>query len=332
MQYTIRPVTLHDIPFLWDMLYESLFVPEGGEPFSRDILQDPYISKYVEGWGREGDFGFIAVTPEGEPIGSITARFFSEENQGFGYAGNDTPELGMAILPQYRGRGIGTSLIKHLFEEAKTRNISKLSLSVAPDNEAAMKLYQRFGFKEIGMVGTSLTMVSSVEGKAFQFYSMTEEFASIIAAWTYEEPYSLYSMDGSNESIMEFLNGDYYYALNAQQELAGYICTGNSARVPGGYQAGIYEDDRFIDLGLGLRPEFTGKGHGANFVQTGLQWVCERYNSSRIRLVVAAFNERAIKVYNRAGFTQGKHFLSKVQGQDMEFIVMQCKIPIVRNS
>lgn len=163
MQYMIRPVTPNDIPFLWDMLYESLYVPEGEKPFSRDILQDPYICKYVEEWGREGDFGFIAVTPNGEPVGSITVRFFNEENQGFGYVGNDVPELGMALLAPHRGKGIGTSLLQHLFEEAKARNISELSLSVAPENEPAMKLYRRFGFKEVGMVGTSITMVASVK-------------------------------------------------------------------------------------------------------------------------------------------------------------------------
>ncbi len=162
MQYTIRPLTAKDVPFLWEMLYESIFVPKGHEPFSKDIIKDPHISKYVEGWGREGDFGFIAVSNKGKQIGSITARFFSENNKGFGYVSSEVPELGMALLKEFRGNGIGTVMLEALFKEATLKNIKRLSLSVSPKNTVAMKLYKRFRFREIGMVGTSITMVAEV--------------------------------------------------------------------------------------------------------------------------------------------------------------------------
>lgn len=162
MNYRIRPIQEEDVEFLWDMLYESLFVPEGQEPFSREILKEPFISKYVEGWGRSGDFGCIAMSDEGKPVGSISARYFDESNKGFGYVDNDVPELGMAIVEEYRGLGMGTALLNELFREAKIRGIERLSLSVDPTNAAAMKLYQRFGFEEVGQVGTSITMVANV--------------------------------------------------------------------------------------------------------------------------------------------------------------------------
>lgn len=163
MSYTIRPLSQNDIPFMWEMLYESLFVPEGQQPFNKEILKDPLISKYVEGWGREGDFGFIAINNDGKPMGSITARSFKESNKGFGYIDADVPELGMALLEDFRGKGIGTALLEHLFNEAKQRGIKRLSLSVDPGNVAAVKLYQRFGFEDVGMVGTSITMVARVK-------------------------------------------------------------------------------------------------------------------------------------------------------------------------
>jgi len=162
MQYSIRPITDKDIPFLWETLYESLFVLEGNEPFEKDIILDPHISKYVEGWGREGDLGFIAVDDAGKPVGSITARYFDEENKGFGYVDWDVPELGMALLKTYRGHGIGTALMRKLFETLREKNVCRISLSVDPGNISAMKLYKRFGFEEVGMVGTSVTMVAEV--------------------------------------------------------------------------------------------------------------------------------------------------------------------------
>lgn len=145
------------------MLYESLFVPEGQKPFSREILNDPLISKYVDGWGRDGDLGFIAINHEGKPIGSITARFFNESNKGFGYVDEDIPEIGMALLGEYRGKGIGTALLDKLFKEANSKNIRRVSLSVDPINKVAVKLYQRFGFEEVGTVDTSITMVADVK-------------------------------------------------------------------------------------------------------------------------------------------------------------------------
>lgn len=75
MNYTIRPIAERDVPFMWDMLYESLYVPEGGKPFGREILQEPAIAKYAEHWGRPGDIGWIAVTDDGQPMGTITARY-----------------------------------------------------------------------------------------------------------------------------------------------------------------------------------------------------------------------------------------------------------------
>lgn len=168
MNYTIKPITQDDVPFLWEMLYESLFVPEGSKPFAKEILKDPLISMYVEDWGREGDFGFIAYNHEDQPIGSITIRFFDENNKGFAYISNEVPELGMALLKEYRGRGIGTALLNQVFVEAFQKNIKRIALSVDPRNIAALKLYRRFGFIEVGKVGTSITMVADVQPIVFE--------------------------------------------------------------------------------------------------------------------------------------------------------------------
>jgi ribosomal protein S18 acetylase RimI-like enzyme len=158
--YSIRPVAEADTPFLREMLYESLYVPEGQQPFNRNIINEPFLSKYVEGWGKEGDMGFIAVNSIGLSVGSITARLFTEDNKGFGYVRHDIPELGLAVKAEYRGRGIGAALIKTFIDEMKEKGIKGVSLSVDPGNLGAVRLYQRFGFKEVGMVGTSITMVT----------------------------------------------------------------------------------------------------------------------------------------------------------------------------
>lgn len=53
-------------------------------------------------------------------------------------------------------KGMENALLKALFEECKNRGIQKLSLSVDSNNRAAMRLYHRFGFEEVGKVDTSI--------------------------------------------------------------------------------------------------------------------------------------------------------------------------------
>jgi len=162
MNFTIRRILESDVEFLWETLYESMFVPEGEQPFTRDIIDEPYVSKYVEGWGRNGDDGFIAMNEHGEPIGSITVRYFSKDNQGFGYVDDDVPELGMAVLKAYRGQGIGKALMDSLFHALKDQGVERVSLSVDPRNIPAVGLYEHYGFIPVGRVGTSITMIAHV--------------------------------------------------------------------------------------------------------------------------------------------------------------------------
>ena len=57
-----------------------------------------------------------------------------------------------------------------------------------------------------------------------------------------------------------------------------------------------------LDYGLGLRPDLTGRGLGLEFFLSGLEFAREQYEPRRVFLHVAEFNQRAIRVYERAGF------------------------------
>lgn len=154
MAPSIRPLTAEDEPFLWEMLFQAIHVPNGHPPLSRDVLNLPELARYVQGWGRDGDCGFLAAV--GEPVGAVWLRLLVAEDRGFGYVADDTPELSIALLPEFRGRGIGTQLLSRLF--AAPCGETPVSLSVSTDNPA-VRLYRRFGFAGVGETGDSLTMV-----------------------------------------------------------------------------------------------------------------------------------------------------------------------------
>lgn len=148
---TVRPATLTDEPFLWEMLYQALYVPEGQLPFPRDIVHQPEISQYVQHWGKPTDLGFIAMVAN-QPIGAIWIR----QINAYGFIDEETPELSMALLPDYRGQGIGTSLLNELLASARSQ-YKTISLSVSLDNPAK-RLYERAGFVMISAAGSSITM------------------------------------------------------------------------------------------------------------------------------------------------------------------------------
>lgn len=145
MNVTIRPITRKDQFFLEEIIYHAIFVPEGAEPPTRDIVHSFGLRKYYEDFGRPGDLGFIAIDHTTEHrMAAAWLRLLTAEQLGYGYVDDQTPELTIATLPDYRGKGIGTRLLEHLFEAAKAQ-YSAISLSVWPANPA-FRLYQRLGF------------------------------------------------------------------------------------------------------------------------------------------------------------------------------------------
>lgn len=159
----------------------------------------------------------------------------------------------------------------------------------------------------------------------FTFKPMTRSGAEQISTWTYLPPYDLYSFEPDEESIEELMNGEYFYAIDELEQIIGFFCYGGSARVGGGYEAGIYEEEKRLDIGLGMKPELTGKGQGSLFVAEGLRFLQDQLKQNDFRLVVASFNKRAMQVYAKNGFCEKSTFFSKVGGKDVEFVCMETR-------
>jgi GNAT superfamily N-acetyltransferase len=157
MDCPIRFATLDDEPLLREMLYLALFVPPGSSPLPKEVVETPELARYVRRWGREHDLGAVALHPTpGGSIGAAWLRLWAPDDRGYGYCDAETPELSMAVLPAYRGRGVGSRLLDYLLRAADERHRA-ISLSVSADNPA-QRLYRRFGFVVVGECGTSLTM------------------------------------------------------------------------------------------------------------------------------------------------------------------------------
>jgi ribosomal protein S18 acetylase RimI-like enzyme len=155
-QFEIRPLVAADQLFLWEMLYQSLYVAGGDAPFERSILEQPEIARYAAEWGRADDCGLVAVDGKNLPLGAIWLRLLVGAEKGYGYIDERTPELAMAVLPAYRGQGIGSSLLTRLIALAGD-SYEQICLSVAAENPA-LRLYERFGFETVKTCGATPTM------------------------------------------------------------------------------------------------------------------------------------------------------------------------------
>lgn len=148
MHYKIRPVTVNDEPFLWQMLYYAAHVHEEADKTLADVQANPMLARYVTNWGRAGDLGFVATsTADGAALGAAWLRLFVGDQKAYSPADDATPELAIAVLPQHTGQGIGSALLQTLLTAADPL-FPQIALSVRAENPA-LRLYQRLGFVTI---------------------------------------------------------------------------------------------------------------------------------------------------------------------------------------
>jgi ribosomal protein S18 acetylase RimI-like enzyme len=137
----IRPAVQNDLEVPWDFLAMAAY-----EPDAEAAKAVPSVAKYLAGWQRPGDFGFIAEQ-NGEIIGATWAQRFSAEELRVPYGDEETPKVSIGVKPNARGQGVGGKLMRALIGEAARRGLG-LNLSVRSENPAR-RLYERLGFRDI---------------------------------------------------------------------------------------------------------------------------------------------------------------------------------------
>ncbi|MET3802754.1 ribosomal protein S18 acetylase RimI-like enzyme [Clavibacter michiganensis] len=93
--------------------------------------------------------------PTGIAVGAAWARLYADDDRGYGFVASDIPELGMAIVPSARGRGVGRALLVALVDAVRASGAPAVSLSVEDGNDRARALYESLGFVPVGREGGS---------------------------------------------------------------------------------------------------------------------------------------------------------------------------------
>ena len=142
---TVRVIRGSDYTCLPEFLYQAIFIPDGMELPARDVIDIPEIFVYIKDFGTQpGDLGVVA-----EQNGQIVGAAWTRIIPAYGHIDENTPELAISLLPEFRGYGIGTKLMKKLFKVLQQHGYKQTSLSVQTDNPA-VRFYQRLGYKVVG--------------------------------------------------------------------------------------------------------------------------------------------------------------------------------------
>ena len=144
MNYTIRKLAESEYHILEDFLYEAIYLPEGVEAPPREIINRPELQVYIEAFGKKDDMALVAEV-DGNIVGAVGVRIMND----YGHVDNHTPSFAISLYKEYRGKGIGSALMKAMLGELKQKGYQQASLSVQKENDAA-RLYKMLGFTVIG--------------------------------------------------------------------------------------------------------------------------------------------------------------------------------------
>ena len=134
--FTVRPATPEDLEAAVDMFLE---VAAEGRWIGTELPvdRDERLRKWRENLDDPKNAFFVAVEG-GRIIGNASLKWVGAS------------DLGMAVAADARGRGVGAALLEACIRWAENKGIHKMELKVWPHNEAAIALYEKFGFEREG--------------------------------------------------------------------------------------------------------------------------------------------------------------------------------------
>ena len=160
--------------------------------------------------------------------------------------------------------------------------------------------------------GSETTAIDSID-------PLTRQEARELTGWRYPPPYQIYSLSPKYLSALLKPEFRYHAVKNQSGELIAFCCFGADARVQGGnYRRG---EPEVIDLGVGLRPDLTGKGLGKVVIREVMEFALKTYRPKSLRVTIAEFNIRSIRAFQSCGFTRTHRFIRS--GGDRAFLQLE---------
>ena len=150
----LREIRESEYSLLKDFLYEAIFIPEGVEPPAKEITEQPELKLYYEDFGTGRADRCIVAEADGRVIGAVWTRIMND----YGHVDDDTPSFAISLYKEYRGKGIGTELMKQMLELLGKGGFKRASLAVQKANYA-VRMYEKAGFRTVDETSEEYIMV-----------------------------------------------------------------------------------------------------------------------------------------------------------------------------
>jgi ribosomal protein S18 acetylase RimI-like enzyme len=138
---TLRPITAQDTRFLCRLYAgtrtDELSVLDWSNTQKETFLRMQFDAQHTHYMAKFPEASFQVIELDGEPVG----RLYVDRRP------SEIRIVDIALLPEYRGRGIGTLLIKQVLREGQ---ISGRPVGICVESyNRALTLYHRLGFRKI---------------------------------------------------------------------------------------------------------------------------------------------------------------------------------------
>ena len=157
MDYIIREIKEEEIKLLDRFLYLAIYVHKGEVPPPFDIIYKPELQVYVENLGKEKDDHILIAEADDKIVGAVWVRIMDD----YGHIDDETPSLIISVEKEYRGKGIGRSLLSSMLSILSKCGYKAVSLSCQKENYA-VSLYKSLGFEIIKDIDEEYIMRKSL--------------------------------------------------------------------------------------------------------------------------------------------------------------------------
>ena len=144
MDYIIREINEEEIKLLDRFLYLAIYVHKGEVPPPFGIIYKPELQVYVENLGKEKDDHILIAEADDKIVGAVWVRIMDD----YCHIDDETPSLIISVEKEYRGKGIGRSLLSSMLSLLSKYGYKAVSLSCQKENYA-VSLYKSLGFEII---------------------------------------------------------------------------------------------------------------------------------------------------------------------------------------
>lgn len=160
----LRQATLDDVPFVAWVIVTAIGIEQPAPALVESVTTMCRRDDVLYSWRNT-----IVAEKNGQPVGALTqydgARYLKmrqvtfpliQQACGIDYSDMDLETHpgeyyldSMAVLPEHRGQGIATALLKDGIARATAAGITQCSMIVSPENPEAQKLYESLGFHHV---------------------------------------------------------------------------------------------------------------------------------------------------------------------------------------